>query len=64
MRGRASSLAISWGLRFSAKTVLSASTPPATAEPMVDPPPRRPLRLPRSGSAGMPSILLLLLLLR
>ena len=51
MRGRASSLPISWELRFSAETVLRASTPPATA--LMESRPDRDLK----GSAGMPSIL-------
>ncbi len=50
MRGRASRREISCVLRFSADTVLSASTPPATAHEGT-----RPLRA-RSGSPGMPSM--------
>lgn len=52
MRGRASRRPISWALRFSAETVLSASTPPAIAALTLR---RAPLPL-RSGSVGMPSM--------
>lgn len=52
MRGRARSRPISWGLKFSADTVLRASTPPATALLM-----RRPLLPLLKGSDGMPNIL-------